>query len=206
MMGRHVPDWFPDWRGQAALIIASGPSAAQADLAIARSCRAIAVNNSYALHPQADVLYACDARWWRAHVDARGFAGLKVTSDSIAALRYGLRRVRIERINKLCLDDDDFIGGGGNSGFQALNLAVKFGAEKIILIGFDMHLAGGVHWHGCHGGDLKNPQEATLARWRAVLDMVADQTREAGVRVINASPTSALSAYPKMSLEDALSC
>ncbi|HCZ48509.1 MAG TPA: hypothetical protein DCZ11_05850, partial [Gammaproteobacteria bacterium] len=44
---------------------------------------------------------------------------------------------------------------GGNSGYQALNLAVLLGAERVILLGYDMH---GGHWHGRHGGRLNNPE------------------------------------------------
>ena len=40
------------------------------------------------------------------------------------------------------------IGGGGNSGFQALNLALQWGARKIILVGFDLTDENGLHWYG----------------------------------------------------------
>lgn len=92
-------------------------------------------------------------------------------------------------------------GWGGNSGFHALNLAVQFGARDIVLIGYDMT---GDHWHGRHGGRLRNPDSANLANWRAKLDGVAPQLRALGVRVVNASRRSTLKAYPKRSLAEAL--
>jgi hypothetical protein len=48
------------------------------------------------------------------------------------------------------------VGGGGNSGFQAVNLAAQFGASRIILIGFDMTDRGGKHWYGRNHWPMSN--------------------------------------------------
>lgn len=96
------------------------------------------------------------------------------------------------------------IGGGGNSGFQAVNLAAQFGVREIILVGFDMHLGDGVHWHGRHPPGLNNPRASTVARWRERLDAQAARLARLGITVLNASPTSALTAFPKTTLEAAL--
>ena len=95
------------------------------------------------------------------------------------------------------------IGWGGNGGFQALNLAVQFGAVRIILVGYDMTLDHGVHWHGKHPKGLHNPVPGAVARWRRVLEKSAPILRAAGITVINASERSALVAYAKMSLLEA---
>lgn len=98
------------------------------------------------------------------------------------------------------------IGYGGNSGFQALNLALQFGARRIVLVGFDMQLADGVHWHGRHASNLNNPSAASLARWATILDRQAPAIAAMGALVLNASADSALTAYRKVPLEDALAC
>ncbi|MFN4176430.1 hypothetical protein [Phenylobacterium sp.] len=98
------------------------------------------------------------------------------------------------------------LGFGGNSGFHAVNLAVQLGVRRIVLVGFDMSLADGVHWHGAHDARLNNPTAQSLARWAGVLDRQALRLAQLGVEVLNASPVSALAAYPKVSLEDALAC
>jgi hypothetical protein len=97
------------------------------------------------------------------------------------------------------------IGDGRNSGFQVLNLAVQFGARKIILVGYDMTLAGGTHWHGDHPKTLANPHAAIVAQWRDWLDAAATDLRRLRVEVLNVSSVSALTAYPRVSLEEALS-
>jgi len=96
--------------------------------------------------------------------------------------------------------------GGGNSGFQALNLVGQFGVSKIIMVGFDMKQSNGVHWHGRHGKGLNNPNDAGLRAWRTALDRAAETFARYGIAVINASATSALAAFPKMALQEALEC
>ncbi len=135
------------------------------------------------------------------------FAGLKITADLAAARRWGLRHVTLTtHDDRLRTDKPGVIGWGGNSGFHAMNLAVQFGVRALILVGYDMRLDRGLHWHGRHPRGLNNPTEGTVARWRRVVDDAAPRLAELGVTVINASPISALGAYPKMSLEEALAC
>jgi hypothetical protein len=161
--------------------------------------RFLAVNESWRLCPWADALYACDGAWWRRNSGVPEFAGLKLTYEIAAAREFGLMRVAIDRANHSILTGGEAVGDGGNSGFQALNLAINWGAKRILLVGFDMSLAHGEHWHGRHGRGLNNPRDATVRKWLA-----ADWTAPAGIAVVNCSPESALAAYPKMSFEEAI--
>ena len=97
------------------------------------------------------------------------------------------------------------LGWGGNSGFGALNLAVQFGASRIVLVGFDMRIDRGVHWHGLHaGGGLSNPNARNVERWRRCIDEAAPILAALGILVLNASPMSALAAYPKINFTEAI--
>lgn len=198
--------WFPDWRGRSCVIVGSGPSAGCADLGRARGVGVIAINEGWRLAPWADVLYACDRAWWLHRQGVPDFEGLKVTADARAASEFGLRRVRVDDVNALQLRSAGVLGSGGNSGFQAVNLAVQFGVQRIVLVGFDLNMDGGVHWHGLHPGRLNNPTSALLAQWAARLDAQAPLLARLGVEVLNASPTSALAAFPKVPLEEAITC
>lgn len=133
---------------------------------------------------------------------------MRLTHDAAACLLFpGLRQVGIARgRDEILLEAPGVLGDGGNSGFQAINLAVQCGATKLILVGFDMRLDLGIHWHGKHDRGLNNPTARNLAKWRGVIDGRAAQLAELGVDVINASAVSALEAYPKMSLAEALQC
>lgn len=156
--------------------------------------------------PWADILYACDASWWKYNGGAPAFRGLKIGADvRDFQAKYDIKPVKIDqRRDEIMVYKFGTLGYGGNSGFQALNLAVQAGCRTIILVGFDMHDRAGIHWHGKHEHHLRNPTKTSLARWRGVLDAQAEPLRRMGVRVINASPISALTAYPKMTFEAAL--
>lgn len=196
-----------DWRGQACVIVASGPSATRETIAPAAGIRAIAINESWRLVPWADALYGCDEAWWRQVEGVPAFRGLKITKSPGAAKRYGLHQVELRRkVDKILTDQPGVIGDGGNSGFQAINIAAQAGVSRIVLVGFDMRIDNGVHWHGKHAGGLNNPRAANLPRWRAAIDGAAGELQRLGITVINASATSSLSAYPKMSLKEALGC
>ena len=201
------PDWFPDWTGETVVIVASGPSAGDVPLDFAKGrARFMAINTSWKLAPWADLLFACDAAWWGNAKGCPEFAGLKVTVDAHAAKHFpDVRVVRCRKPDdRLVVDDIGTIGWGGNSGFHCLNLAVQFGCRKIILVGFDMTIAYGIHWHGKHPDRLNNPSNRNVERWRRAVDGAARVIAPLGISVINCSPISALTKYPKMGFEEAL--
>jgi hypothetical protein len=135
------------------------------------------------------------------------FGGLKLCQDSIVAHRpaWGIRAVTVHRgQDQLLVDTFGELGWGGNSGFGAINLAVQFGASRIILVGFDMRIDKGLHWHGAHKGALSNPNPGNVLRWRRVIDEAAPVLAALGVEVVNTSMISALGAYPKMDFVEAI--
>lgn len=198
-----TPYWFPDWRGQTCVIVASGPSAAEQPIEQARGrARVIAINTSFRLCGWADALYACDGRWWEETPGAQAFKGLKITQDERAAERFGLLKVSVDTARHTISDEPGVLGAGGNSGFQALNLAVQFGCRRVLLVGYDMRVDRGLHWHGAHGSGLNNPQERAVNEWRERLDAIAPDLAARGVEVLNCSTISTLTAYRKVPLAD----
>lgn len=200
-------DWMPDWTGQTVVVVASGPSAKGVELVEgAGLAKFITINDSWKLAPWADVLYACDYAWW---LKARGkpdWPNLRVSQDRIACEMFPeIKRIYVHRkAEHMVFGQLGQISWGGNSGFQAVNLAAIWGAKKILLVGYDMCLTNGVHWHKPHGPGLSNPRELTIERWRQRLDKAAADLERHGVRVINCSMTSALKNYEKMPFEKAL--
>jgi len=201
------PFWYPDWKGETCVIIASGPSAKEIDLSpIKGKARCIAINTSIELYRDADILYACDVAWWRQYKPLwQTFGGLKITQDKLAKDEFEINRVICERHHEnLVLDRPGFVGWGGNSGFHCLNLTIQFFCKRTILVGFDMNLNEGSHWHGDHPNGMHNPTKANVDRWRRTFDAAAPVVRRLGIEVINTSMKSALVNYPKMSLVEAL--
>lgn len=105
----------------------------------------------------------------------------------------------------MLFDVPGVVGSGGNSGFQALNLVAQFGAKRIVLIGFDMHGADGLHWYGHNKGkDMRNPSDGSYLRWRKAFAKNAGRLERMGIEIINASPNSALSCFEKCELTEVI--
>jgi hypothetical protein len=216
---RAVPDnasdrpeiGWPDWSGETVAIIASGPSAKKAKLELLRGrAKVIAIKQNIDLCPWADAVYGCDAAWWRFRRGLPEFNGLKITWAGNGLEYPDVRKITIAKIKRgadVYSDqfqvNGDSIGGGGNSGFQALNLAtVQFKARRIVLIGFDMHDRGGKHWYGRnHWPMANNPAESNFKRWIAAFNQAAPILAGLGIQVMNATPNSALRCFPFVDLE-----
>jgi len=189
------------WPGQTVAILASGPSLVADDVArvIAAGLPIIAIKEAQRLAPAADVLYACDARWWRHFGPSlTGFAGLRYALEETPyaqTLRNG---------GYTGLDlDPTALRTGKNSGYQAVNLAVHVGAAKIILLGFDMQPGKtGDHFFGQHRYPGSVPP--AYRDFREMFATIVEPLRAADVEVLNATPGSALEAFPIVSLEEAL--
>lgn len=158
------------------------------------------------LCPWADVVYGCDGPWWENKNGLPNFKGTKLAHDTgVCATYKDIHKIEVRDHNRMLFDDPGVIGSGGNSGFQALNIAAQFGAVKILLIGFDMHAANGVHWYGRNAGrNMRNPRDHDYVGWRNALNRESAVLRKMGIDVVNASPDSALVCFPRMSIDDAL--
>jgi hypothetical protein len=199
------PDWFLDWTGAAVAIVASGPStrADQCRTLEGRIPRTIAIKENIELCPWADVVYGCDPAWWRNAFGLPNFKGLRVAHKSPFS---AVKQVKIDTQKDFLLTaEPGLIGCGGNSGFQSINLAVQFGAKRILLLGFDASDRGGVHWYGRANGDGRsNPGEWNFKRWRQSFENAATQAPGLGVEIINGSPLTALTCFQKMTVKDTL--
>jgi hypothetical protein len=208
LIGRHID---PIWRGETCVVAASGPSlscdVAGALLSVLAHVRVIAVNDAWLMTPWADLLYACDAAWWDQQKGTK-FTGEKWSShhangnDKLeAARKYGLKLID-GKTEKGFSADPCCIHYGGNSGFQAVNLALLLGAKRIILVGFDMRQVGTrSHFFGDH----PKPLRRTSSYDRFISEFAfAAKTVPAGVTVLNATPGSALKCFPMVDLTQAL--
>ncbi len=175
------------------VILASGQSLKDEDVEYVRMAqivgsldKIIAVSNvGLDKAPWADALVSHDTAWWIAHPQALAFSGR----------RFSKRGYRCTEAY------DPKFGTGINSGLMAMLIARDvFGAEKLILLGFDMH---GTHYFGqhtalCSGKPLSN---TTPSRFKTHIKQF---TRFSGCEVINCTPNSALTIFPMMELKDAI--
>jgi hypothetical protein len=161
----------------------------------------VVVNTSYKLAPWADVLYACDARWWIWNKGAKDFQGTKYALERRAGQRYSdVNVLRIGKNEGLSLDPE-YLNTGKNSGYQALNLAVLMGAKRIILLGYDMDSGpkGEMHWHPEH--PMRTPK--LYPEFRRRFETLVEPLKAHGVEVVNCTRRTALQCFPQMSLAEA---
>lgn len=202
-----------NWQGESVIVAASGPSLTTEAARIVRltrwikGWRVLAVNDAYRRLPFADALYACDWGWWRAHDGAREFLGERYTSHShtpglvddksqVAHEYPGIKLVNAQDKPGFS-KNPNFIHYGSSSGFQAVNLAINFGASRIVLIGFDYrHVDGKSHFFGDHVGlrQSKDADYRALGEWFV----------PGPIEIVNASIGSSIACYPQVPLEEAV--
>lgn len=202
------------WAGQTVVVMATGPSLTreQANLVAVAGLPVLAVNDNAidverngklvpAMAPQAEMLYASDADWWRVNAQsALKFPGLKVTCmDSVE-----FKAVKLLRQSGMTGFDPDpkHLRTGGNSGYAAIHIAIQAGAERILLLGFDMTSHGGAkpHWFGKHIAGLRPTDDGTFTRWIERFPALMGH----GAEIINCSPGSALKCFPTADLAEVL--
>jgi hypothetical protein len=137
-----------------------------------------------------------------------GYDGIKVsaTTRTIAGMFPDIRIITVlPHADAIQFSPAFTLGSGGNSGFQALNLAVQLGARRILLLGFDMDDRAGTHWFGrANGLGRSNPGETNFRRWRAAFANAANPLASAGVEVVNASPITTLNCFAKAPVDVAM--
>lgn len=187
------------WRGETAFLLGCGPSVRRADVERLHGRRVIAINDSVFLAPWADVLYACDARWWQTRAPRlNGYRGLRVTLSDVPGT------LRLRNTGETGMETEpDGLRTGKNSGYQAINLAYHLGATRIVLLGYDMRIgrAGELHWNARPELQTASGFSRTLAAMLPMFDTLVEPLRAAGVEVLNATPGSALRCWPCVTLE-----
>lgn len=200
---RSVPRLWPE---STIICIGTGPSLTKEDVDLA--CNSghpvIAVNDAWRLTgPRAAVLFASDAKWW-SWIDGIPDTDLPWHQWTVdrQARRY---RPHVQIVNFNGADGlethPSSIRTGGHSGYMAINMAVHFGAKRIVLLGYDLQPSGDRHhFFGEHpdGNHLRYDAR------QAVYQTLQGPLQRLGIELLNASRITALTCIPRCSLADAL--
>lgn len=203
-----------DWHVRPVAIIGGGPSLRGFDLSqLYGRFIILAVNASIFDVPHADMGFTIDRRaariWWRKFCTTR-FPICMATPDPWLVHFSGAPTPNIRFVRRVqgtaLTNRNDRISAGGTSGFGALHLAFLKGARKITLFGFDyMPSKDGVWHHNQHHYGFHHEQvRSNWAQWARNFDDAAPVLSAAGVEVINASPASAITAFKRVSINEAL--
>lgn len=163
-------------------VLATGPSMSQAVVNSVRSLPTVAVSDAWTLAPHAVALVSSDKAWWDVHPEAHAFEGRKFCASSVTV-------PGVESLPGT---------SGCNSGLLAVRVALHLGAERVLLLGFDMH---GDHFFGRHPEPLKNSEPRHFDRFRRQFDGWAVPN---GREIINCTPDSKLDTYPRKTLAEVL--
>lgn len=193
---------WPDWTGRTAVCIATGPSLTPEHVARvkAASVATIGINDIGLTEPWIDLWYAADRRFWSHYRPARGTA-LRICAQP-EALADGLvdGLLSVKDRDKALRYVPGYVVSGGHSGCQALQLAISLGAKRVVLLGYDGKARGPkTNYFGQKCAALQ--QQSHYEAWPDVYRKLAIPS---AVEVINATPGSAIDAYPKTDLEAAL--
>ncbi|WP_234300414.1 motility associated factor glycosyltransferase family protein [Rahnella aceris] len=174
------------------ICIASGPSLVADDCArsVDSGCQIIAVNSSWMAVPDCQHIYAADFAWWDHYHDTLKTNAKLWTQSQRASIRFGVKLFKPEDC------------GPFNSGQRAIQLAAHLGAKRIILLGYDCTLANGAHWHGNHPDTMHNPIPREVIRWHSDFSSLGVMLPD--VEIINASRHTALTCFPRSTIEAAL--
>lgn len=201
------------FEGDTAVLFATGPSLTDEVVDTVLTLRSQAMepvrlfgcNDAYQIVPCLDVHYACDANWWRIHyAKMEGYSvthGLWTQEPQMSRAEYPKLHRIAGRSGAGLSAKQDLIHFGNNSGYQLINVAYLFGIKRMILCGYNMSVQDGKrHFFGDHPQGLNRSGNYT----GFVSNFNTIKPNALGIEIVNATPQSALKAFPKMSLEEAL--
>lgn len=182
-----------------AVCIASGPSLTESDVQLVKTWReasedrfVIVANTTFRIAPWADAMYAMDDKFWEVYGDEinRTFPGKRYCQFGKTAKGIA-ERVEARR---------GFMPHG-NSGAACIAYCASLRMSKIVMLGYDASKRDGkTHWHGDHPRPLGNC--GSILRWPRQFANVRAYYRDANI--INASRKTALTMFPRATLEQAL--
>lgn len=192
----------PLCQGGTVVCLGSGPSLSKADVewAHSRGAAIIAVNDAYLFAPFALALMASDGAWW-IHKKPE-FSGLRFSLDPAAARVKDVIVLKNTGTDGIETDPAG-LKTGHNSGAAAVNLAVHFGAKRIILLGYDMDAdKKRTHFFGHHKFPLRDSSPYQL--FRDTFKKQVAPLQQLGIQVVNCSRRTALHCFPERPLEQEL--
>jgi len=211
--GPSVPKQFgiPEALTQAVIAGTSPPSVYSPYMSFLHDKHVIGINVAYFIGNWMDMVFFGDGSFFRTHkADLAKYPGLKVSCapacDRVPWVKYLARDTTHPTGISL---NPGYVSWNRNSGSAAISVAVQAGAKRIILLGFDMKTdSNHQHWHDMYGGGLIDNQKiitkttATFSRHLSGFSSIAQDARRMGVQIINASPDSAITQFPKVHVKE----
>ena len=123
--------------------IGTGPSITQQQVDIARDkgFHLYVCNNAYQLAPDAELLYSVNFEWWAYYWDeVKRLPCEKWTTNEAAAKAFHINHIAEKNAPGLSTDPN-VIHHGHGSGYSLVSMAHRNGADRVILLGYDLKYA-----------------------------------------------------------------
>lgn len=204
------------WPNSTIFIIGGGPSLIGQDLCLRRKEKyglegligdqhILGVNNAFLFGDWIDVLFFGDAKfyWWNREAIQK-YPSLKISTNIIWPGRdksiekeLGINIIQREGLRGLRRNPNQ-VAGNRSSGAMAINVAIHLGAKSIVLLGFDMKNTNGQKNFVKHQWEKTNqdPYEYMIG----TLDSILEAANKLKIKIVNATPNSALNIFPKVDL------
>lgn len=165
----------------------------------------IGVNAAYLLGDWLDFLFFGDHKFYVAHrAKLMQYPKLKFSchKTTVKYHKEGVRYIEKDVRHLFGISSKpNQLSWNLNSGAAAIDLAVKFGAKKIYLLGFDMNTdpKAFTHWHREY-----KVKKIPFRRHLQAFPAIAEDAKRMGVEIINVNRESAIKDFPKMSLKECI--
>ena len=173
----------------------------------------IGVNAAFMLGRWVDVMIYGDGAFYWANKDALcEFPNLRISCNpNTHKGRPGVYGVKYIARNgnhaKGISKAKNMISWNKHTGGAAINLAYHFGVNRIFLLGFDMNPADRhQHWHAQYPSALKpgNKRNLPFSKHSESFPEIARDAVNLKIKIFNVNLDSAISQFPKITLEEAL--
>ena len=197
--------------------IGTGPSLTlqQIDTARDKGFELYACNNAYQLAHDASLLYGCNYEWWKHYwPSVRSLPCEKWTTNRQAADEFDVNW--IAETNKPGLSTDStVIHHGHGSGYSLVSMAYRNGADRIVLLGYDLRYAenydGKAQKIGSTPRHYFGEYPSSMQHWPSVsvrcgvhvelVDLYRSIKDQGLVEIINCTPGSAIDCFESVSID-----
>jgi hypothetical protein len=222
--GSSVPKQFdiPDSVVNDVINGISPPSAYSPFMSAIHDKHVIGINVSYLIGTWIDMVFWCDLKFFNPHKERlSNWPGLKVTCHGSGEKVPWVKYLPNDRRHPFGISLDPYkVSWNGNSGSAAISIAANAGAKRIILLGFDMNYSEAErrHWHNLYASrEIRGPKKKqvqkkvlfpymfSFKKHLKGFPLIAKDAKERGIEIINLSPTSAITEFPKYTVKEFLS-
>ena len=181
---------------------------------------AIAINVAYLIGDWMDIVFFGDNRFFMPNIKGLAdYPGVRVTCHpKFDGARYPWVKylARDPKHRRGISTNPRTVCWNGNSGAAAISVAANAGATRIILLGFDMTLddKSKQHWHTLYRVQYakgrkpnmkpRDPKKSPFPKHLRGFPDIAKDAKRRGIEIINASPTSMIEEFKKVTVEELL--